>query len=110
MASFYSDSDQVRQVIQAERAWLEAHLLFDVSTLDSLMADEYTQVNSRGELIGKQQVLASFRTGQRYWQQAESDEYQVRIYGEVAVVVGRWRAKGVNAGQPFDYAARYVAV
>ena len=110
MAGFHSDSDRVPQVIQAERAWLEAHLKLDISALDSLMADEYTQVNRQGELIGKQQVIASFRTGKRYWQHSESDEYQVRIYGDVAVIVGRWRAKGINAGQAFDYAARYVSV
>jgi len=75
-----------------------------------LMADAYTQVDSQGELIGKQQILASFQAEKRYWQQAESDEYHVRIHGDVAVVLGRWRAKGVNAGQSFDYAARYVAV
>ena len=34
----------------------------------------------------------------------------LRVYGTTAVVVGRWRDKGVNAGQPFDYAARYVSV
>jgi len=34
----------------------------------------------------------------------------VRVYGDVAVVVGRWRARGTNAGRAFDYAARYGAV
>ena len=74
------------------------------------MADEYTQVNSAGELVGKQEVLASFLGESRHWDAAESDEYQVQIYGEVAVVYGRWRARGVNADVAFDYAARYVSV
>ena len=36
----------------------------------------------------------------------------MRLYGDddVAVVVGRWRARGTNAARRFDYAARYVAV
>ncbi|MCH7663227.1 MAG: nuclear transport factor 2 family protein [Chloroflexi bacterium] len=34
----------------------------------------------------------------------------INVYGQTAVVVGRWRAKGVNEGVPFDYAARYVSV
>ena len=41
---------------------------------------------------------------------AHSDEHDVCVYGNAAVVVGRWRARGVNAGEPFDYAARYVSV
>jgi ketosteroid isomerase-like protein len=104
------DADMVQQVIQAERAWLQAHLQLDTALLDNLMADEYTQVNSHGALVSKQEVLASFLSGTREWDWAGSDEYRVQIYGEVAVVYGRWRAKGVNGGHPFDYAARYVSV
>ena len=105
-----NDPDRIKQLIQAERAWLEAHLRLDISALDRLMAAEYKQVNSRGELITKQEALASFRAGNRHWEVAESDEYQIEVYEDVAVVFGRWRAKGVNAGQAFDYAARYVSV
>src|SRR3954449_35200 len=105
-----SDEEKVQQVSQAERTWLQAHQHLDVALLDQLMADEYTQVNSQGELVGKQQVLASFLSGSRHWDEAESDDYRVQIYGEVAVVYGRWRARGVNAGVAFDYAARYVSV
>jgi len=104
------DADKVQQVIQAERAWLQAHLQLDTALLDHLMADEYTQIDSHGALVTKQQVLASFLSGTREWDWAGSDEYRVQIYGEVAVVYGRWRAKGVNAGHRFDYAARYVSV
>ena len=104
------DADTVQQVIQAERAWLQAHLQLDTMLLDHLMADEYTQINSHGALVTKPEVLASFLSGTRDWDWAESDEYRVQIYGEVAVVYGRWRARGVNAGHPFDYAARYVSV
>ena len=104
------DSDAMQQVIQAERAWLQAHVQRDTAVLDHLMANEYTQVDSHGRLVGKQEVLASFLSGTREWDWAGSDEYRVQIYGEVAVVCGRWRARGVNAGHSFDYAARYVSV
>jgi len=103
-------TDPIEQVIQAEREWLEAHLRLDTSALERLMADEYTLVTPHGELLGKKQVLESFQSGQRSWQEAESDEYLIRIYEDAAVVFGRWRAKGINAGQVFDYAARYVSV
>src|SRR5262245_23455580 len=105
-----NDEEKIQQVIQAERAWLHAHLSLDLALLDCLMADEYTQVNSRGGLVHKQEALASLRGGNRHWDAAESDEYQARIYGDMAVVYGRWQASGVNAGTAFDYAARYVSV
>jgi ketosteroid isomerase-like protein len=102
--------DAASTVILAERAWVEAHRQLDVPTLERLMADEFIQVGPRGQLLAKGDVLASLRSGQRRWEYAESDQYQVHLYGIVAVVHGRWRAKGDNSGSPFDYAARYVAV
>ncbi len=100
----------VEEVLRAEREWLSAHLRLDVPALERLMAPDYVQIDGGGRLVGKEEVLASFRSGGRSWAEAHSDEHGVRVYGNVAVVVGRWRARGTNAGQTFDYAARYVAV
>ena len=100
----------VEQVLRAEREWLLAHLRLDVQALDRLMAPEYFQIDDRGRTVGKEQVLESFRSGGRGWDEAHSDDHDVRIYGNTVVVIGRWRARGINAGQPFDYAARYVSV
>ena len=110
MSYVFSDAEATQGVVRAEREWLEAHLRLDVVALARLMGDEYQQINDRGELLGKQQLLASFESGSRSWQRADSDQYDVRIYGGVAVVFGRWRAAGVNAGKAFDYTARYAAV
>jgi ketosteroid isomerase-like protein len=100
----------VERVLRAEREWLLAHLRLDVDALDRLMAPDYVQIDDKGRAVSKEQVLASFRSGERGWEAAHSDEHDVRIYGSTAVVTGRWRARGANAGQPFDYAARYVSV
>jgi ketosteroid isomerase-like protein len=100
----------VEQVLRGEREWLLAHLQLDVDALDRLMAPDYSQIDDRGRGVGKEQALASFRSGERGWEEAHSDEHDVRIYGDTAVVVGRWQARGANAEQPFDYAARYVSV
>jgi hypothetical protein len=51
--------DPIEQVIQAEREWLEAHLRLDTSALERLMADEYTQINTRGELVRRPQVISN---------------------------------------------------
>ena len=99
------------EVLDAEREWLRAHRRLDVPALDGLMAPDYVQIDAGGQVLGREEILASFRSGGRNWDEAHSDEHSVRVYGDdVAVVVGRWRAKGTNAGRPFDYAARYVAV
>jgi ketosteroid isomerase-like protein len=102
--------DAVEQVLLAEREWLLAHLRLDVAALERLMDSDYLQIDATGGTVDKEQVLASFRSGERYWAEARSDEHHVRVYGDAAVVVGRWRARGRNGAQPFDYQARYVSV
>jgi ketosteroid isomerase-like protein len=102
--------DAVEQVLVAEREWLLAHLHLDIPALERLMDPDYLQIAPGGDTVNKEQVLASFRSGERHWDEAHSDEHHVRVYGNTAVVVGRWRARGENAGRSFDYQARFVSV
>lgn len=98
------------EVLQVEEEWLKAHLEVDIQALDGLMHEDYQQIKPNGEVWGKREALASFQGGERYWDEAESDQIEVRIYGQTAIVTGRWKARGVNHGEIFDYAARYVSV
>jgi ketosteroid isomerase-like protein len=102
--------DAIEQVLLAERDWLLAHLRLDVAALERLMDPDFLQIDAGGSTVGKEQVLASFRSGERYWAEARSDEHHVRVYGDAAVVVGRWWARGQNGTDTFDYQARYVSV
>jgi hypothetical protein len=87
-----------------------AHLNCDVAALDRLMADEGAQINSVGRVVSKAKVIASFDSGERHWDEAHSNEFRVRVYGETAVVIGRWQARGVSTGQAFEYCPRYLSV
>lgn len=100
----------IDEVLQAERAWVEAHRQLDLAAIDRLMAEDYTIIRPDGSVVGKAEAMASYASGTREWETAEGDDYHVRVYGQTAVVIGRWRAKGVNAGQAFDYAARFTGV
>ena len=105
-----SQADLIQEVLQVEQAWVEAHRQLDVATLERLMADDYFVIRSDGSVAGKEEDLVSYGAGDRHWEYAEGDQYDVRIYGQTAVLTGRWRARGVNAGQPFDYVARFLSV
>ncbi|MFN2221424.1 MAG: nuclear transport factor 2 family protein [Candidatus Promineifilaceae bacterium] len=110
MVTNQQDRQSFQEVIQAEREWVEAHRRLDIDALERLMADEYKHIRADGVVAGKEADLASYQTGDRYWEFAESDEYDVQLYGQTAVLIGRWRARGVNAGERFDYAARFISV
>lgn len=100
----------VQEVLNVERAWTEAHVRGDVQTLEEIMASDYVKIQPDGSLSDKSITLASYQPDQRTWDVARGDEYDVRIYGDTAVVIGRWIARGINNGQSFDYAARFLSI
>lgn len=105
-----SAMDAIEEVLAVEREWTEAHLQGEVATLERLMAEDYLKIQPNGSVAGKAEVLATYQPELRSWEYAQGDEYEVRLYGETAVVIGRWTARGVNHGQRFDYAARFLSV
>jgi ketosteroid isomerase-like protein len=97
-------------VIQAEEALAAAHLSLDLATIDRLLHPDYVIIQPGGTIEDKAATLASLHADQRHWEIAQSDQLDVRLYGETAVVVGRWRGKGQNGAEPFDYQARFLSV
>lgn len=96
-------------VIAAEQALAAAHLTLDLETIDRLLHPDYLIVQPGGVIENKAQTLASFRTGDRHWELAESDEMTVQMHGDTAIVTGRWRGRGRNGASHFDYQARFLS-
>lgn len=105
-----SPPDDIAAVLAAERAWTDAHLQSDFAVLARMMAADYRRIESDGSMHDREAVLAAYRPDRRHWDYAAGDEYDVRIYGDVALVIGRWTARGVNNGETFDYAARFLSI
>lgn len=97
-------------VLAVEREWTDAHLRGDVPTLARLMADDYLKIESNGTVSDRATTLAAYTPETRYWEKAEGDEYIVHLYGDTAIVIGRWSARGMNNGERFDYRARFLSV
>jgi ketosteroid isomerase-like protein len=100
----------IDDVLEAERRWAKAFLELDLVTIAELMDDDYVLIQQDGNLERKLQVLESLGSQQRQWEAASSDRHEVRIYGDVAVVMGHWQSKGSNHEKRFDYEAQYLAV
>jgi ketosteroid isomerase-like protein len=93
-----------------EERWVEAHRTLDLQAIEAILSEEYRQLQSDGTVIGKRELLASYRSGTRHWETARSDELEVFLQGEIAWVIGKWHGKGYNAAEAFDYQARFLAV
>jgi ketosteroid isomerase-like protein len=100
----------IEAVRSAEQELAAAHVRLDLDLINRLLHPDYVIVQPGGRVEHKAQVLESYRSGARHWDSAASDEMDVRIYADTAIVVGRWRAQGRNGDFHFDYAARFLSV
>ena len=98
------------QILRSEETLADAHLKLDLEAFERLLHPDYVIIQPGGVIEGKEETMASLRAGGRFWEIAQSDDMVVRLYGNTAVVTGRWRGKGVNNGEPFDYSARFLSL
>lgn len=97
-------------VADAEQELAVAHRSLDLEAFERLLHPDYAIVQPGGRVENKEETLASLRSGRRHWDIARSDQLDVRLYGDTAVVISRWRGKGQNGKEHFDYSSRVLAV
>ena len=102
--------DRIQEILAVEQAWTGAHRAGDVAVIARIMAEDYVRIQPDGSVAGRAATLAAYDPAQRAWDAAAADQYDVRVYGNTAVVIGRWTARGTNHGERFDYAARVLSV
>src|ERR1051326_6249543 len=90
-----SDENEVRTV---ESEWGDAFERRDFATLDRIMADEYIITDPLGNVRGKAESLAALETNEVLFESTKSDNVNVRINGDTAVVTGRATFKGRYKG------------
>lgn len=105
-----TESKIIAEVLAVEMNWVAAHRTLDPEVLNSILAENYRQIQSDGSVIGKSELLKSYGSGERRWEIAHAGDYEARILGDVALLIGRWRGVGENSGENFDYSARFLAV
>jgi len=71
----------------------------DPSPLEKIYADDYTLVTGLGQVRGKADQIAELKSGRLRYASIDSIERQVRLYGDVGVIVSRQRAVIFQNGQ-----------
>src|ERR1041384_2706466 len=85
-----ADSD-VQAVLEADSRRIAALVAGDVATVDALTAEDYTHVETGGGQRSKAEFMDALkRPGFRFVRWI-IDENHVRLFGDVAVVTGRYR-------------------
>ena len=103
----YADEQQVLHVSQA---YDSVTLRQDAVAGDRLLADEYISTLPEGYVLNKAQALAGLRSGNLRFTTGGSHDVRVKVYGQTAVVTGRWTEQGTYRGKPFNDNERFTTV
>jgi len=71
----------------------------DTATLEKQTADDYTFVNSNGQMADKSQLLSAIKSGQSKLSVDDISDMKVRVYGNLAIITGKSNVKGTLNGK-----------
>ena len=103
-----SMSDEGGRVLALESAWNHALEAKDSKALDMLLVNTFVSIDIDGSISSKSEFLASIKSPDYQPSQAVTEQSSVQVYGNVAVVVGVFRIKGMEKGKPYVHRERFV--
>ena len=103
-----SSSDEGARVQALDNSWNSALETKDTKALDMLLADTFVSVDIDGSIESKGEFLTSIKDPKYQPSQALTEQSNVHVYGDSAVVVGVFRIKGVEKGKPYTHRERFV--
>lgn len=107
--SLVAQSSAEKDVLQFERDVCKAFLDADVSALERVLTPDFTLTLSNGEVSTRADEINELRSGKVHYDVFENYDMLVRLYGDdVAVVLGKTRAKGTADGKPFDRVVQFT--
>ena len=91
-----------------EEKWDTANLKGDTATLSAIFVDTFISTSSEGKVRTKAEILAQLKSGEVKYEISKVDDMKVFVYGDAAVVNGRWKAKFVEKGKLVDTSERFT--
>jgi len=96
------------RIIALENSWNQAELHNDAHAVDLLIVDDFVMTVADGYTLNKAQLLASVRDTSYRPDVLQSDNMDVHMYGNTAIVTGSYLEKGKDKGKPFERRGRFT--
>lgn len=93
-----------------ENEAVQAELRADMPALDRIFSDDWIVVDEDAQVRDKKAEFEPYKTGEEKVTAGRLDDMSVRLFGEAAVVIGRYMFKGSFQGKPFDIKGRFTDV
>lgn len=107
--SAQDDSRAVQsKIVALEKAWNQAYKHADRRALDRILDDRIVLVNDDGSVQTKTEFLASVTKSNAQQQQVSPESMSVQVFGNTAISVGVFQAKGIGRGNSYVRRERFV--
>ena len=101
-------SDEGGRVLALEKAWNHALEVKDAKALDMLLANTLVSVDIDGSVATKAEFLASIKAPEYQPSQVVTEQTNVQVYGNAAVVTGTFRVRGTENNKPYVRRERFT--
>ena len=101
------DAADVQALIDTDKRQQHAYITRDWKALDEIFTDDYVLVLWNGVERTKAEILKNAALPDNKWEINETSKWQVRVHGDLGIVVAELHQKGVNEGQAFDSVVKF---
>ncbi len=99
-----------KAVLDAEKQRFEAQVSKNYAVLDRVLADDLVYTHSHGGSDTKQSYIQSIRDGKSKYDSINTEEQNVRLYGNTAVINGMCMVKALSNGETINTHLKYTDV
>jgi len=100
----------VAQLSAQADAWDKAIVRKDRAAIEQNMSEDFRQIDSAGNVEAKASFVDGLTSPDLQIDPYVVEDFDVRVYGDVALLSGRTRMTGRNQGTPFTSHYRYIDV
>ncbi|UUZ56279.1 nuclear transport factor 2 family protein [Massilia sp. H-1] len=103
-------TDPVTQLTKQADAWDAAIIRKDMAAVATNMAPDYRHIRDNGDIADGAGFLAAIGSPKLVIDPYRVEDFDVRVYGDVALLTGRTRMTGSYDGKQFKSHYRYTDV
>ena len=98
------------ELLKLESAFADAIIKNDLESIGRIVADDWIIVDPNGEIVDRTRFFEVIKSGALTHDIMESEDFRVRVYGDIAVVTAITSTKGKFMGQEFSTRERATDV
>ena len=104
----FAQNPEESKLLSLEKMWNQAQMQHDSGALKSMIGDHFVNTEWDGAVSYRDAFLAEIADPKFDPSTMSVQDMKVEFYGDTAIVVGTYHAKGKNNGKPYEHIGRFT--